>query len=142
MRSRVNSRNSRRRCRRCCRLRVAPLLSDKSRLPARDRYVVNVPRVLSMPTARLACKSSTRRDIDRQQAPFDFLASSCLVVAARANSHTRTLFFFYEKTRSSLLKRENLLSPVYSRVASLMQSFNHLSLNRADAKITVVRGAY
>lgn len=63
------------------------------------------------------------------------LASSWL----HAQFTSTSLFFFGEKTRGSLLKRENLLSPVYNKAASLMQSFNHLSPSRADAKIIVVR---
>lgn len=113
IRSRVNSRNSchRRRRRRLC---AAPLLSDKSR-PRQIRRRRAARFIYAH--ARLAYKSSARRNIDRQRGPLDLLASfHPLVVAVRA-IHVDVRYFSCAGKRGELVTKARKF--IIARVATL-----------------------
>lgn len=124
IRSQVNSRNSCRRRHRCHRrrrcLRTATLVK-------RQKPLVDVPHVLSMRNARLAYKSSIRRNIDSEP---HFLASP----RATHNSRRRRHFSSTRKRRELVTKAREFIIVCYTVMCictSLTRSFNHLSLDRA-----------
>lgn len=104
IRSQVNSRNScrrrrhrcRRRCRRLCTATLVKATKAACGRAARFIYA----------HARLACKSSIRRNIDRQR---DHTFSPRFVVARTIHVDI-VILLLWENAASSLLKRENLLS--------------------------------
>lgn len=138
MRSQVNSRNSRR-CRRRRRLCTATLVKRQKPPGGRAARFIYVH-------ARLACKSSIRRNIDRQRTTLSRLTSPRLESwLCTHNSRRHRHFSSTRKRRELVTKTREFIIVRYVAMymrTSLTRSFNHLSLGRADAKIIVVKGDY